>query len=305
MTHPHVLNSIHHAPAGSSYESLSDAGSTLLREKYTGFLEGTANALLPPIFVNKYPEQIGKDGTIKPGSSIHPNDTQLKGITINKLGDDFEASIYQRFEQFLHPCLSDSPVQNCHILWKGFTIYDYKMEALLRENPELNQKITEFRKKYTTKRGSSLGEADIVILVKYVGVVVIEIKRPLQKLKKGKQQCQRMAVFSSLVFESCGTSTSLPIVKVVILGEPSQGSMSTCTSPFLTKDEDVWVLYKEASTKDDNFQNCWNQILHDLQQAKSGHNTTSQQFDEFTAKMTGLWRMVSFNGPLTFRGKFN
>ena len=106
----------HRAPAGGRYKSLLDAGRTLIREKYPGFLQGTAHAMLPPFFVNVYPEQIGEDGKIKPGPNANPKDKQLEGASVNKLGEDFEFLVFRRFEQILHPTLFDSPFQDCHML---------------------------------------------------------------------------------------------------------------------------------------------------------------------------------------------
>ena len=295
----------HNAPAGTTYNSLLDAGRTMIREKYPGFLYGTTHTLLPPIFVNVYPEQIGEDGKILPGPGIGDNDKQLSGVILNKLGEDFEAVVFRRFEQILHSNVADSPFQDCHMLWKGFTIPGYKMDALLDENPEMELSIVQFRKKHTTKRAFSLGEADIVVLVKNVGLVVIEVKRTLAKLKDGIKQCHRMADFSALVFESCGTKSTIPIAKVVVLGEPPEESNEEGATPYIKKNEgrDVWVFYKEAIENSKKFQFCWEMILRDLHQGKGLCHATSQCFDDFAFIMTGLWSMVVFNRPLECKGK--
>ena len=81
----------HHAPAGGRYKSLLDAGRTLIREKYPGFLQGTAHAMLPPFFVNLYPEQMGEDWKIKPGPNTVATNKQLQGASVNKLGEDLES----------------------------------------------------------------------------------------------------------------------------------------------------------------------------------------------------------------------
>ena len=143
------------------------------------------------------------------------------------------------------------------------------------------------------------------MLVKNVGLVVVEVKRPLAKLKNGMQQCDRMADFSALVFEESGSSTSLPVAKVVVIGEAPQGSTGPGTVPFIEKNENrgVWVLYKEATETSHNFQDCWQQILHDLKKSKGTDQATPTQYEYFSQRMTGLWSMVVFNRPLECIGK--
>ena len=304
MAQLHAFRVTHNARAGTKYDSLLDAGRTMLKEKYPGYLQGISHAFIPPIFVNVYPEPVNVDGKIKPGPNIDVNDKQLKGATINKMGEDLEALVFRRFEQVLHPMVIDSPFKDCHLLWKGFTVVGYKVDALLDGNPGLKQKIQEFRKKYTTKRAFSFGETDLVVLVKNVGLVVIEVKQPLTKIMNGAKQCHRMAHFSSLVFETSGSKAPLPVVKVVVVGESSTGGN---TDLLIERDEDkeVWIMYKGATETMENFQHCWNQVVDDLQQSKRPCQATSEQFDDFAATMTGLWSMVVFNRPLECIGKLS
>ena len=224
MAQVHASSIIHKAPAGATYKSLLDAGRTMLKEMYPGFVNGTSHALIPPIFVNEYPEQVGSDNKILRGPSTDVNNKQLLGAVTNKVGEDFETRVFRRFEQMLHPNVSDSPFKDCHLLWKGLTIPEYKVDALIDEDLAMREEIQKFRKKHSTNGSSFLGEADIVVLVKNVGLVVVEIKRSVKKVNNGIKQCERMTDFSSLVFDSSGPSLLLPVVKVVVVGDPPLGS---------------------------------------------------------------------------------
>ena len=244
----------------------------MLKEMYPGFVNGTSHALIPPIFVNEYPEQVGSDNKILRGPSTDVNNKQLLGAVTNKVGEDFETRVFRRFEQMLHPNVSDSPFKDCHLLWKGLTIPEYKVDALIDEDLAMREEIQKFRKKHSTKGSSFLGEADIVVLVKNVGLVVVEIKRSVKKVNNGIKQCERMAHFSAIVFDSCGPSDSsgpcslLPVVKVVVVGDPPLGSAGKGTAPYIEKNEarDVWIFYQEATDEIDNFQLCWEMVLQEL-----------------------------------------
>ena len=292
---------IHHAPAGR-YNSLLDAGRSILLEKYPGFLEGSSHALIPPIFVNEHPEEVGLDGKIKAGTNAHAHIKQFEGAVTNKFGKDFETLIYQRFEQVFHPTLVDSPYQDCHILWKGLEVSTYKLHAFRNEYPKLEPRVLDFLKNHTKKtkkkNAITLGEADIVVLVKNVGLVVIEVKRPQSKLasthesleKKSRKQSDRMAELFSIVFEGCSTNSCLPVVKVVVFG--------ISRTPFIMKDNDVWFLFDEATQSVENFQTCWDQILQELRKLKRPNHATPKEFEDFAAIMSGLWSMEQFYGPV-------
>ena len=307
----HASHYVHNAPAGSRYSSILDAGRTILEEKCHGFLRGNSHVMLPPILINVYPEQVGTDGCIKPGPRTAEHDKQLKGATVNKLGEDFEVSVFRRFEQLLSPNLIDSSLQECHILWRSFMISGYKVDALLNEHPKLHQKVLDFRKKYTTKKGRSFGECDMVVLIKNVGLVIIEIKCSRSKFLEATKQCNRMAHFASIVFESCAPDATIPIAKVVVLGESplvlgeSQEKSVSRDASFVVKDvdKDVWIFYKEATDTEDNFEDCWKQVLSDLKHSKMNSNPTSYMYDELASSITGLWSMVECHGSVSHNGK--
>ena len=109
MAQVNASSYIHHAPAGNRYTGVLDAGRTMLKEKYPEFLLGKSNAMLPPIYVNVLPEQVGDDGRIIPHPDI--NDKQirlLKGHSTRKVGEHLEELVFRKFEQVLNdsnlPC---------------------------------------------------------------------------------------------------------------------------------------------------------------------------------------------------------
>ena len=296
---------IHNGPAGSRYNSMLDAGYTMLQQNNANFLRGTSNAMIPPIFVGSIPDQVGQDGCIIPGPSIDPYDTKLVGATQRKRGEDFEALVFRKFEQMFHSKLSDTSLNHCHILWQGLKINNFKVEALLSDHPNLLPKVLDFKKKFTTKNAKTYGEADIVVLVKDIGVIVLEIKRTLNKVKDGKTQCHRMADFAKIIFESCSPGTLLPIAKVVIVGESHEGSSGTSATIFFQRDDqqNVWLLYEGAIKTLDNFIDCWEMILKDLKQSIGTIRCSTREFDDFAATITGLWSMTGFNGTLNSKGE--
>ena len=196
----------------------------------------------------------------------------------------------------------------------------------------MKPKLQQFREKYglTSKKSSVYGEADMVVYVKDIGLVVLEVKRSLQELGKGSDQCFRMSDFSSITFQEFKPGKQLPVVKAVLVGESLNKSSSDGISPPCHKDEDrgVWVLYHEAIESEDAFRKCWERILLDLQhekynstasenksptglrQAKSqfhsaddNHEASVDGFEDFVSLMTGIWSMVNFNGTFNYKGK--
>ena len=133
----------HNAPAGNKYASIKHAGRTLLENNFSGFLKGTSHAIIPPIFINEYPEQVDKDGKISPGPKF--TQTDLQDLYNNKVGEDHEICVFRRFEEVLGTSLPDasSLVKTCHLILKGFRLMKYKVEALLDENPGLSQMFQE------------------------------------------------------------------------------------------------------------------------------------------------------------------
>ena len=128
------------------------------------------------------------------------------------------------------------------------------MAALLREHPEVTLKAEKFRKKHTTKQATTFGESDMMVLVRNVGLVVLEIKRSVKKIKDGIKQCNKMQNFASLVFETCSSDITLPIVKVVIVGQSKKEASrivtdsSVNTSPTIEKSQTEVNEVKEEPT---------------------------------------------------------
>ena len=158
MSQP-ALTARHNAPAGVTYTSVRHAGRTMMKEMFPGFLNGTSNAIIPPLFINALPEEVGEDGKIVPGPNIGP--TKLKGPTHWKRGEDLEVIIYRRFEQMF----SSNSFSECQMLWKGLTIDGFKTNALVVDHPESKERVSEFCKNYTKKNAKILGEADFVVFV--------------------------------------------------------------------------------------------------------------------------------------------
>ena len=214
---------VHHAPAGKHYHSIKEAGRTLLDINFGGFLEGKSHATIPPIYVNKNPEEVGDDGLIVPGPGFNKDD--LKGADHEKLGEDLEIKVFQQFEKIL-----GKPIDACgfaipELLWVSFDIIKYKVAALLSEYPGLAAAMDKFRKRYTSKAATTFGEADMLFLIKDIGIIAVEIKRSINKKMAGYKQCKRISDFASLVFDGCAPNNyPLPVVKVVVVGELQTGN---------------------------------------------------------------------------------
>ena len=111
------------------------------------------------------------------------------------------------------------------LLWVGFDILKYKVAALLSEYQGLAVAVDRFRKRYTTKAATTFGEADMLFLIKDIGIIAVEIKRSINKKMAGYKQCKRISDFASLVFDGCAPNNyPLPVVKVVVVGELQTGN---------------------------------------------------------------------------------
>ena len=212
-----ALPIIHHAPAGSRYSSIEEAGRSLLKTNFSGFLERKSHQIIPPIFLNRCPEETDSEGFLVPGPGFAKDD--LKGENNEKVGEDLEIRVFQQIEKIFGKTPAISGFTDPELFWRGMTIPKYKMEAFLKEYPQVTAETDQFRKKYTTKKSTTFGESDLMVLVQDVGLVVVEIKRSAKKIKDGIKQCRRMQEFASLVFKVCSTGINLPVVKVVIVGE--------------------------------------------------------------------------------------
>ena len=247
-----VSSIIHQAPVGRRYSSIKDAGKTLLDTNFNGFLDGKSHEIIPPILLNNFPEEVDSKGLIVPGPGFGQSD--LEGENNEKMGEDLEIRFFQQIEKVFGMPLAVSGFPDPELFWRGLTIPKYKMEALLREHPEVTLKVEQFQKKYTAKNSTTFGESDMIVLIRNVGLIVVEIKRSIKKIKDGIKQCNRMQNFASLVFETCSSDITLPIVKVVIVGQSKKEASrivtdsSVNTSPTIEKSQTEVNEVKEEPT---------------------------------------------------------
>ena len=76
----------HNGPAGTSYDSMMEAGTDILRRNCQAFLDQEESAMLPPLFVNRYTQlsaeedgqQRGEDNEMK----VIPSQRQVLWIMI-------------------------------------------------------------------------------------------------------------------------------------------------------------------------------------------------------------------------------
>ena len=180
--------------------------------------------MLPPIYISKCPEEVNDDGLVVPGPGFSNDD--LKGANSEKVGEDLEIKVFSHFERILGKPLGACGFATPELLWVSFDILKYKVAALLSEYPGLAAAVDKFRKRYTSKAATTFGEADMLFLIKDIGIIAVEIKRSASKKMAGYKQCERMSHFASLVFNGCAPNNySLPVVKVVIVAELQTGNL--------------------------------------------------------------------------------
>ena len=303
---------IHNAPAGGVYTSIIEAGSDLLKTNCKAFYKGEAHAILPPIFVNKFTEERGKDGLLIPSALVGNDQKQMKlysGETANQRGEDMELLVHRKIDKML----ATENVDFKHLLLHRFNITKASIDVLSAEFPDIKSMIDSF---YIECKGGprkrdiyQLGESDIVVLVQDVGVIAIEIKGSATKLTAGIKQARKLKKLAEIVFTGCAPDLSLPVAKVVVLHETSiqaeDGKVLKQIEDPIKDGTIVWILQENDLKSDEIFKQCWTEILDDLRQKRSNSilGLSFNDFQQMASIMTGLWSMVSFRGQINTKGE--
>ena len=183
---------------------IEDVGNQLLHEHCHGYTTSSSSHLIPTVFNNQYPEE--RDNST--GAIPLPTHRMLSkkerdrytGIMVNQAGELCEYEVYKLFHQLQFVPLSEPFL----LLWSldldNTNDRSIKETQLKLEFPSLD-----------LSRVNMKGELDFVVIVKHVGVVLIECKasaRP-EQLEKSRQQLDNgRMLLMSLMGGMRGTGTS-------------------------------------------------------------------------------------------------
>ena len=156
----------HLAPAGASYETIEDAGKTLLKTNVAGFYNSASSAILPPLFANVYTEALDNSGEITNNPQISTSDPRLTGLRTNLSGENMEMNFHNRLSKFLHE-YAGTPL----LFLQGFKLSKTKFDVLKSEYRTAAKDIKAFQKAHKQ------GEADFTVVAQGLGIAHLEIKR--------------------------------------------------------------------------------------------------------------------------------
>ena len=162
------------APAGAFYRNIFHAGHQNLNLHARQFPYQPNSAILPPIYTSKYTERIDP-ATNKPvprPDLVNPTTAQqheewkhYEGLVGTHSGSEAEWLMFQQLDAMVQKQSSDAI-----LVLHSFAMNEPKMQALSIDVPTTLQKLQHFR-----NHGTKF-EADFLILVRNVGIIVVEVK---------------------------------------------------------------------------------------------------------------------------------
>ena len=154
----------HLAPAGQTFRSIKDAGSSILLKNCPGFASNTHSYILPELLPNVYPEGIdvvtGRP-TVNPTISI----SEHQGLVFDISGDEAERTVFHLLNSVVK-----KPLPDATLVLHSMGFDQKKVEALITEHPAMRSDLQAFLGRHSTG-----GECDFVCFVNGVGVVLIEV----------------------------------------------------------------------------------------------------------------------------------
>ena len=130
------MNPIHHiGPAGSVYTSISDAGKHILHQNCQDYVNNTASCMMPPFFVNEYPELTHASGAVVPAERVQQKD--LKDLNSHTIGECNERTVYKQISKI---------AQNSSdlLVLRSFNLRKQNCEILAQQYPDMKVLIDSF-----------------------------------------------------------------------------------------------------------------------------------------------------------------
>ena len=142
------MDTYHHiGPAGHTYESISDAGRQILQTNCHGYITGTSSSLLPPFFINSYPEVTYPAGGIIPAQGVSVKSSQFKDLNAHKIGEANERKVFELISKIAEN-------SNDLLVFHSFNLTQLKCEILKSENSTMISEID--KKKFKNVYGEVL-----------------------------------------------------------------------------------------------------------------------------------------------------
>ena len=269
-------------PAGQNYESINDAGKQTLLQYFDTFPNTSHSFIVPPVFRTSYPESLDTPSkTIErpPRPLTKEEENKYLGIVLNSQGEQAECRGFQVFEKLVK--------QSNHqpkIIFQGFKPDTTRFAKRTALENELGMSLNHLKMQ---------AEYDFLVLVKDLGVVLVEVKLKLseQVLRKAQQQLHDGAqIFNTLM----PSSNRLPVVKMIFAPVESTPSSHTNVEP------EIYLLHCEDMP---NFNTIWTDVLKDLENLKLKNPFNESQFQRFSNLITGLWCMQPLKQKYFFSNK--
>ena len=166
----------HAAPGGSSYNNIFHAGNQNLILYASSFPYQNTSATVPPFYTTEYPEQIDpttKKPVMRPDlqqpvtDQQHAERREYEGLVANQSGSECERIVFQHLQGVV-----DQQPSDAILVLHDFQMNYPKLHALSIDVPITLKELKQFIEKESLDF-----QADFLVLVKNVGIILIEVKR--------------------------------------------------------------------------------------------------------------------------------
>ena len=290
---------INHAAAGTTFQSMEDAGQYILDVYCHNFPHTESSFILPPIFPTTFPEC--RDSSTKEivKRQLPPltrkEENKFRGIQVRQVGDVRENIVFSSLKKLIV-----TKETNPMLVLNSYRYNYYVCEALTQQYRHISNEMETFKKSFHVNYKNIHGEHDIVILIKRVGLVFVEIKTSSTPVNvvKAEQQLARIQQFMSILIScvapsTCSTSVNLglPVVKIIMVPYDTQ------TSIGLQAKGGCLHFYKDSI---DNLVKSWEDVVNVLQQQTKNYKLTEDEFDKLSYLVTAIWGMEATKGGVDY-----
>ena len=166
----------HIAPGGATYNNLLDAGNQNLVLHAKSFPYQNNSATIPPFYTTKYPERIDpttKKPVMRPDLQQPVTDQQnaerqeYEGLVTNQSGSECERIVFHHLQGVVNRQPSDAI-----LVLHDFQMNYPKLHALSIDVPTTLMELKQY-----VKKESPDFQADFLVLVRNVGLILVEVKR--------------------------------------------------------------------------------------------------------------------------------
>ena len=209
------------------------AGNDIIKNCCPGYETSTSSYILPPLFDSEYPEERNPHTLSIPLPSRHLTSSEYDrytGICTNQRGEICENRVFTLFHQMTYSNSSDTFILLRNLDLDNNNDNRVKENELIKELPYID-----------LSRVSMKGEHDFVMIIKDIGIVLIEVKSTIagSSIKSAEKQLGNgMALINALIGGIKQTTHgTIPVAKIIIAPE------ETTPSPLLRGESDILTSY--------------------------------------------------------------